>query len=144
MPHEHPTPEIPPAMTSGGDPVDLTAVMRLLAAAYAGCRQCQDELTPPVVSGPPSAVNHIAGAAYLGMRALAAHMGAGGPMDDHALMRYLPPTRQLYRAFNRDDVAEGERLCEAMTPAERAEVLDDVLDSLVGLMVTRRATRRVT
>ena len=89
MTHDHPTPGTPLAtVTSDGQTVDLTLVMRLIGAAYAGCRQCQVELSTQVLDGPAGVINHVAGAAYMGMRSFAGAMGVNGPMGEEALRRY--------------------------------------------------------
>lgn len=141
MAHDHPIPNTPESSTAGGQQLDMTAAMRLIGAAYAGCRPCQEEQAAMVVDGASGVIVNLACAAYVALARLARSLGVTGPMTEQSLKRFQRPTRDLFRIFNRDALGEAEEVCEAMTPRERRLLLEDATEILIGLMSTRTISR---
>jgi urease alpha subunit len=126
--------------------LDLAEALKLIAAAHDACTPCQETHLVNVLGGPPEVVAHLASVTYLAiavkLEAMRSHLsgvlpGADGPLRPAMATTLAAATRTVYSALEKGDPVGAEQAVRDMGRAERRDLLEDVLDGLIGLMAVR-------
>lgn len=116
-------------------PVDMSLASQLVGAAIAGCWTCQENQFDVVAYGDPRVIGHLIEQAYKVMHRPVGRMVANEWLADDYVVSTLASwygkrSLPLLKAAASCDYTMLHRMSLALTPADRAEILDSVLETL--------------